>query len=455
MTALFILGFTTGIALSGFLAFLMFRLGRLYLGTNFAVLALAFLVADINALPFPGIDRIVIGCTVAVILFAVGAFLVFRRSRRFVLGTVFAVFALFFLIGDVKALQFKAMFAAGAKMVPPPTTVTSAEVKKGDWQPVLTAVGSISPVQGAMISAELAGTVAEIRFQSGAVVKKGDVLLKLDASAEEAQLRSAAADAELARKDFERAQDLATRKVISAAELDAAQSKYTQKKAAVENMQSIIDKKQIHAPFDGVAGIRAVNPGQMVKVGDPLVSLQGLDQVFVDFSLPQQQLAEVKPDLPVKIMTDAIPDREFEGKLTAVNPAIDPATRNVSLQATLENGDHALRAGMFARVIVLLPQKKQVLFVPSTAVSYAPYGNSVFVIEKKEDEKTKAEGLVLRQAFIRTGETRGDFVAITNGVKASEQVVSTGVFKLRNGMNVVVDNKLAPKAEFSPKPADS
>jgi membrane fusion protein (multidrug efflux system) len=398
---------------------------------------------------------LIIIASLGIILFGFGALLLFRGTRRFVLATVFALLALFLVIADVKLLQFKTMMAGAAKMVPPPTTVTSAEVKKGDWQPVLTAIGSISPVQGAMISAELAGTVAEIRFQSGALVKKGDVLLKLDASAEEAQMRSAQADADLAKKDAERAQDLATRKVISAAEFDAAQSKYTQKKAAVENMQSIIDKKQIRAPFDGVAGIRAVNPGQMVKVGDALVSLQGLDQVFVDFSLPQQQLAEVKPDLPVKITTDAIPDREFEGKLTAVNSAIDPATRNVSLQATLENGDHALRAGMFARVTVLLPQKNQVLFVPSTAVSYAPYGNSLFVIEKKVDEKTKAEGLVLRQAFIRTGETRGDFVAITNGIKANEQVVSTGVFKLRNGMNVVVDNKLAPKAEFSPKPADS
>jgi membrane fusion protein, multidrug efflux system len=398
---------------------------------------------------------IVLIVTIAILVFSFLSYLIFSRTRRFILGTVFAVLALFLVIADIKALQFKTMIAAGAKMVPPPTTVTAAEVKQGDWQPVLTAVGSISPVQGAMISAELAGTVAEIKFQSGTVVKKGDVLLKLDASAEEAQMRSAEADAELAKKDFERAQDLAARKVISAAELDAAQTKYTQKKAAVENMQSIIDKKQIRAPFDGVAGIRAVNPGQMVKVGDALVSLQGLDQVFVDFSLPQQQLAEIKPDLSVKVTTDALPDREFDGKLTAVNPAIDPVTRNVSLQATLDNRDHALRAGMFGRVTVLLPQKKQVLFVPSTAVSYAPYGNSVFVIEKKTDEKTKTEGLILRQAFIRTGETRGDFVAVTNGVKASEQVVSTGVFKLRNGMNVVVDNKLAPKAELSPKPADS
>ena len=390
---------------------------------------------------------------IATIVFAFATLVTFRSSRKFVLGTVFAVLTLFLVIADIKLLQFKKM--TSQKMVLPPTTVTSAEVKNGDWQPRLTAVGSISPVQGATISAELAGTVAEIHFLSGALVKKGEVLLRLDASAEEAQMRSAEADAELAKKDAERAQDLANRKVISAAEFDAAQSKFTQKKAAVENMQSVIDKKKIHAPFDGVAGIRAVNPGQMVKVGDPLVSLQALDQVFVDFSLPQQQLAEIKADLPVKVTTDAFPDREFEGKLTAVNSAVDPVTRNVSVQATLDNPDHVLRAGMFARVAVLLPQKKQVLFVPSTAVSYAPYGNSVFVIEKKADEQTKTEELVLRQAFIRTGEKRGVFVAITNGVKENEQVVSTGVFKLRNGMNVVIDNKLAPKTELDPKPSDS
>jgi membrane fusion protein, multidrug efflux system len=378
-----------------------------------------------------------------------------KRARGAVFKVIAALVGVFLIIAGIKALQILTMVSAGKKMVPPPTTVTSADVKQGDWQPTLTAVGSISPVQGAMISAELAGTVAEIGFQSGALVKKGDVLLKLDVSAEEAQMRSARADAELAKNDLDRARGLAERKVISAAEFDAAQSKYTQKKAAVENMQSAIDKKQIRAPFDGTAGIRAVNPGQMVKVGDPLVSLQALDQVFVDFSLPQQQLADVKPDLPVKVTTDAIPDREFEGKLTAVNSSIDPTTRNVSLQATLDNQDHALRAGMFARVKVLLPQKNPTLFIPATAVSYAPYGNSVFVIEKKTDEKTKQENLILRQQFIRTGETRGDFVAVIDGLKANEQIVGTGVFKLRNGMSVVVDNKLAPKPELAPKPADS
>jgi membrane fusion protein (multidrug efflux system) len=378
-----------------------------------------------------------------------------KRARGAVFKVIAALIAVFLIIAGIKALQIFTLISAGKKMVPPPTTVTSAEVKKADWQPMLTAVGSISPVQGAMISAELAGTVAEIDFQSGALVKKGAVLLKLDASAEIAQMRSAEADADLAKNDLDRARDLAARKVISAAEFDAAQAKYTQKKASVENMQSAIDKKQIRAPFDGTAGIRAVNPGQMVKVGDPLVSLQSLDQVFVDFSLPQQQLADVKADLPVRLTTDAIPGREFEGKLTAVNSSVDPTTRNVTLQATIDNSDHALRAGMFGRVKVLLPQQHSTLFIPATAVSYAPYGNSVFVIEKKSDEKTKQESLILRQQFIRTGETRGDFVAVTDGLKADQQIVGTGVFKLRNGMNVVVDNKLAPKSELAPKPADS
>lgn len=380
-------------------------------------------------------------------------------KRRGLGGAIFKVaiglVAIFLVIAGIKVWQIMTLVSAGKKMVPPPTTVTSSPVEKGDWQPTLTAVGSITAVQGAIISAELPGTVSEINFQSGTTVKKGDVLIKLDASAEQAQLRSAQADAELAKADFERAKDLANRKVISAAELDAASSKYTQKQAAAENIQSIIDKKEIRAPFDGAAGIRTVNPGQMVNAGHPLVSLQALDRVFVDFALPQQQLAEVKSDLAVKVTTDAIPGREFDGKLTAINSSVDPVTRNVALQATVENADHALRPGMFGRVKVFLPQSNPTLFIPATAVSYAPYGNSVFIIDKKHDDKTSKDSLVLRQQFIRTGETRGDFVAVTEGLKEGDLVVSVGVFKLRNGMDVVVDNTLQPKSEMDPKPADS
>lgn len=378
-----------------------------------------------------------------------------KRTRRAVFKVVAGLVAVFLLIAGIKVWQIMTLISTGKKMTPPPTTVTSTPVQRGDWQRMLTAVGSINPVQGATISAELAGTVSEINFQSGTLVKKGDILLKLDASAEQAQLRSTQAEEALAKADFERARDLASRKVISPAELDAASAKYAQKKAAVENIQSLISKKEIRAPFDGAAGIRTVNPGEMVIVGRPLVSLQALDQVFFDFALPQQRLAEVKTDLPVKVTTDAIPDREFDGKLTAINSSVDPATRNVALQATVDNADHALRPGMFGRVRVFLSQSNPTLFIPATAVSYAPFGNSVFIIEKKRDEKTGKDSLILRQQFIRTGETRGDFVAVTQGLKEGEEVVSTGVFKLRNGMDVVVDNTLQPKAEMNPKPADA
>ena len=378
-----------------------------------------------------------------------------RRARGPVALVILALILIVGAIAGTKVMQIRKLINAGSAMVPPPTTVTSAKVEQANWQPVISAVGSIAPVQGATISAELAGTVAEVVFQSGTPVKKGDILLKLDASQEQAQLRSAIADAELAKADFERARDLAARKVISQAELDTASSRYMQRQAAVDNMQSLIAKKEIRAPFDGIAGIREVNPGQMVPVGTRLVTLQALDQVYIDFALPQQHVGELKTGLDVKVTTDAVPGREFSGKLTAVNSAIDPATRNVTVQGTLDNPDGALRAGMFARVRVLLPQQNPTLFIPATAVSYAPYGNSVFIIENKKDEKTQQDALVLRQQFIRTGETRGDFVAVTEGLKVGDEVVSTGVFKLRNGMNVAVDNTLAPKPQEAPKPADT
>lgn len=378
-----------------------------------------------------------------------------RSSRGPIFKVVLGLIALFLLIAGIKGLQFVTMIKAGKAMVPPPTTVTSAKVQKANWVPMLTAVGSISPVQGATISAELAGTVDKVGFQSGTPVKKGDMLIEIDASAEQAQFRSAQADVALAKADFERARGLSEGKVISKAELDTAASKFAQKKAEVENMQATINKKLIRAPFDGIAGIREVNVGQMVPIGQKLVTLQALDQVYVDFSLPQQDLGDIKVGLPVKVTTDAIKGREFEGKLTAVNSAIDAATRSVSLQATLDNADHALRSGMFARVSVVLPEQKPTLFIPATAVLYAPFGNSVYLIEKKKDEKSGKDQLVLRQQFIRTGETRGDFVAVTGGLKEGDEIAGTGVFKLRNGADVVVDNKLAPDAQISPTPANS
>jgi membrane fusion protein (multidrug efflux system) len=276
--------------------------------------------------------------------------------------------------------------------------------------------------------------------------------VQLDVSSEEAQLRSAEADAELARLAFERAQNLRKSNVISQSELDAANATYKQKVATVDNMRAQIAKKTIRAPFSGEAGIRQVNPGQMVPAGQQIVALQSLDPIFVNFALPQQYLPQLKDGLSVRVTTDALTNHRFTGKLTAINPQVDEVTRNVELQATLENKEHLLRPGMFVKVTVVLPQTEKTLVIPSTAVSYAPFGDSVFVIEKKHDEKSGKDGLVLRQQFIRTGETRGDFVAVTQGLKAGEKVVSTGVFKLRNGAPVVIDNKIAPHPQLHPTP---
>jgi membrane fusion protein (multidrug efflux system) len=375
-----------------------------------------------------------------------------RKAIWIAIASVVGVIVLLLLI---KGLQIATMISTGKKMVPPPETVTSAVVKEEDWAPTLRSVGSISPVQGAVVSAELAGVVSEVAFENGGTAKKGDLLVQLDASAEEAQLHSAEADLSLARADWERAADLATRKVISKAEKDAAESKFKQKSAAVDQMRSMITKKTVRAPFDGQLGIRQVNVGQSLEAGQPVVPLTSLDPVFADFALPQQDLGKLSQGLEVHVTTDALPDRVFNGKVSAINPMVDTSTRNVSLQATLENPEHQLKPGMFVKVEVVLPEKQKSLVIPGSAISYAPFGDSVFVIEKKKDEKTGKETQSIRQQFVRVGEARGDFISVNEGLKAGETVVATGVFKLRNGMSVTINNDLAPKPQINPNPVDS
>jgi membrane fusion protein, multidrug efflux system len=417
-----------------------------------AVLCLIGVVAALKALGAAILILLVVVVTLLAVLFGLIAVNRFR-ARRTTAGAVFAVLFLFFAIVDVKFLQFYKM--SSSPMVMPATTVTSAPVKEEDWAPILSAVGSVSAVQGAVVSAELGGVVAEIGFPNGGEAKKGDVLLKLDSSSEDAQLHTAEADLELARANLQRTRDLASRKVVSKQELDAAESAFGQKQGTVDNMRAFIGKKQVHAPFDGQLGIRQVNVGQMINAGQQVVSLQALDPVFVDFALPQQELSKLAPGLEAHVRTDAILGREFTGKLTALNSMVDTVTRNVTLQATLDNQDHALKPGMFVKVEVVLPEKTKTLVIPGSAVSYAPYGDSVFVIEKKKDPKTGKESQTLRQAFVRIGEARGDFVSVAQGLKAGDEVVSTGVFKLRNGMAVTINNDLAPKPQVNPTPVDS
>ena len=371
---------------------------------------------------------------------------------------ILALVGVLLLVGSlagIKILQFQAMSAQGANFAPPPETVTTAEVKRDTWQPTLTAVGSIAPVQGVMLSAEEAGTVKHIAFESGATARAGELLVELDNGVEQAQLRSAIASAELARANLARARDLRGKNMVSQADLDSANAQAKQADAQIDNIRAVIEKKTIRAPFAGRAGIRQVNLGQFLNTGDPIVTLQSLDPVYVNFSLPQQRLAQLMTGMTVRVTTDAFPDRDFEGKLTAINPEVETITRNVRVQATLANSSGLLRPGMYVDVTAVLPATEQVLMIPATAVLYAPYGDSVFVVEEKKDEKTGAVGKVLNQQFVRLGKTRGDFVVIDSGLNAGQTIVTTGVFKLRNGMGVVVDNALAPDFQISPKPANS
>jgi len=420
--------------------------------TIFWVVVLAALILGLVLFQAKIITMVVLAVLALAIFLGTVSFRSFRRQGT-TSGAIWAVFCLLCLLVDVKVAQIRTMTASPFTM--PPTTVSSVAVKEVDWEPVLSSVGSISPVQGATVAAELGGTVSEVLFQNGGIAKKDQVLMRLDTSSERAQLHTAEADLALAKSDLERAKDLASRKVISQSELDSADSKFKQKAGTVDNMRSMIAKKELHAPFDGQLGIRQVNVGQTINPGQLVVALTALNPVYVDFALPQQNLPKLAEGLEVRVHTDTLAGEEIKGKLTAINSMVDAVTRNVTLQATLENSKHDLRPGMFVKVDVNLPEKNRTLVIPGSAISYAPYGDSVFVVEKKKDPKTGHEGLSLRQQFVRIGESRGDFIAIKEGLKAGETVVATGVFKLRNGMDVTINNNLAPKPELNPKPVDS
>lgn len=372
--------------------------------------------------------------------------------KKLTLTTLGIVVIVGSLVGT-KLLQFKVM--AAAPQVMPTETVTAAPVREETWPNTVTATGSIAAVQGVTVGAEMAGKVVKIAFEAGAVVKAGDLLVQLDTSTEEAQLRSAEASAALTKANVDRSRDLAEKKTISQAELDAAEAQYKQSVAQADNFRAVIAKKTIRAPFDGRLGLRRVNIGEILHEGDPISTLQTLEPVYANFSIPQQQLSLLDAGSVVHVTTDAAPGKVFEGKITAISPEIDQVTRNVRVQATIANVGEKLRAGMFANVEVILPTEQKGLIIPATAVLYAPYGDSVFVVEEKKDEKSGQVQKVLRQQFIRLGGSRGDFVTVVGGLKVGESVVTSGVFKLRAGTPVVVDNALAPKAELNPKPVNT
>jgi len=306
-----------------------------------------------------------------------------------------------------------------------------------------------------MLTAELPGKVVRIAFEPGTKVKAGDLLIQQDTSSEEAQLRAAEATVTLAKLDLERSSKLLTKKAVAQAKYDTDNAKYRQAMAQLDGIRASIRKKNIRAPFDGSLGIRLVNLGQNLNEGEPIVSLQTIDPIFVNFSVPQQQLAQIKPGLEVRLTTDGLPGLVIEGEVTALSPEVDAATRNIRVQATVANSQEHLRPGMFVNVDVVLPVREKVLSIPTTAVLYAPYGDMVFVVHEKESEKGVPLEKVLQQKIVQLGEKRGDFVAIVSGLDKGETVVSTGVFKLRNDQSVVVNNALAPAFRLAPKPEDS
>jgi len=375
-------------------------------------------------------------------------------KKRFILALL-AVAVTVAILGGIKGLQIDRMIAHGKQFVPPPETVTTASASLQNWESVLTAVGSLSAVQGVTVTAELTGKVAQIDFKPGSLAKAGELLVKQDTSSEEAQLRAAEATVALAKLNLERLGKLLSERTISQSQFDNAEASYKQAAAQADNIRAMIAKKSIRAPFAGRLGIRLVNLGQVLNEGQPIVSLQSLDPIFVDFALPQQQLPLVQPGLRVRVSTDALPGKTVEGRITAINPQVDAATRNLRVQATVANPQELLRPGMFVNVAVVLPAQQAVIAIPATAVLYAPYSDSVFIVEDRLAETTGAPAKVVRQQFAQLGEKRGDYIAVLSGLKAGDTVVSTGVFKLRNGQSVVVDNRLAPEFKLDPAPEEN
>jgi membrane fusion protein (multidrug efflux system) len=375
--------------------------------------------------------------------------------RKRIIFTIIGLLIMIGLLGGIKGLQIDRMLAQGSQAAPPPETVTTTVVRTDSWESRLTAVGSLAAVQGVMVTAELTGKVVRIAFEPGTKINAGDLLVRQDTSTEEAQLRAAEATVELAKRNLERMKKLLARRTIAQSQYDDAEAQYKEAVAQADTIRAAIAKKNIRAPFAGRLGIRQVNLGQILNEGDPIVSLQSINPIFVNFSLPQQQLPRVQQGLTVRVTSDALPDQVIEGKITAINPEVDAATRNMRIQATVSNRQENLRPGMFVNVVVVLPASEKVLAVPATAVLYAPYSDSVFVVEEKESKNNQQPGLTVRQQVVQLGEKRGDFVAVVSGLKSGETIVSTGAFKLRNGQSVVVDNTLAPEFKLAPEPRDS
>src|SRR5262245_8839081 len=354
----------------------------------------------------------------------------------------------------IKFRQFQAMAAQFAAMQPPPEAVTTIVAQREEWPATISSIGTVAAVQGVTVSADLPGIVDRIAFDSGKPVKAGDVLVQLDTRQEQAQLAAAEAQLELSRLTFQRMQGLVEQDAVSRAEYDTAAAAFKQAEARIREIHATIERKTIRAPFGGVLGIRAVNLGQYLTGGDAVVPLQSLDPIYVNFGVPQQDASRMRLGRAVRITASDLGNVEFGGRISALDSVVDEATRNVRVQATLANPGGRLRPGMFAQSQVVLGATQPVIALPGSAISYAPYGDSVFVVTDLKDEGGKSYQGV-RQQVVKLGGARGDQIAVVSGVQPGEVVVTSGVFKLRNGAAVQINNKVQPANSKKPKPEDS
>ena len=390
-------------------------------------------------------------------------------KRMLIMIGAIVVLLLILIFGFI--MHIRTLIASAPK--PFPQTVTTIKVASQEWQPTLAAVGSVVPVRGVDVTSEIAGLVREIHFKSGQDVKKGDVLVELNADSDKAQLAALEAAAELSATVLKRDKAQFDAQAIAQAQVDSDAADLKSKRALADQQRAIIDKKTIRAPFAGKLGITTVNPGQYINPGDKIVTLQTIDPIYVDFNLPQKQVGSLQVGQVVNATSDGFAGVSFPGKITAISPKVDTTTRNVVVEATLSNPKRQLLPGMFANAAVEVGDKKHYLTLPQTAITYNPYGSTVFVVMTADEAAAAARanaassasapapavaasgpGLVVQQAFVTTGETRGDQVAILKGLKEGQTVVTSGQVKLKNGTNVVIDNTVSPANSPNPTPQE-
>jgi membrane fusion protein (multidrug efflux system) len=361
-----------------------------------------------------------------------------------VIGTVFGYI---FYDRISKDSQTKAFLSS---MKAPPVTVATMTVDDTVWYPALSAIGSLSPVNGVDVTVEIPGMTSEIFFRSGQVVEKGEILVTLDARSDMALLESLTASEKLAHLQLERKIKLVEKKMTPQSELDASEAEYKRIRAQVKNQEILIDKKEIKAPFSGILGIRKINVGQYLSPGTPIVSLQTIDPIYADFTIPQQRLKDIHEGQPLEFHVDSWNDLAFKGQITAIEPAIDPMTRNFSLRATLDNTEKKLRPGMFGTVTINLPESRQVIAVPQTAINYNPYGDIIFIADGSEKDDQGNPLITAQRRFVVTGERRGDQVAITEGLRSGEQIIVMGHHKVKDGSTLIINNEVLPDNDPDP-----